>query len=173
MKKLVTLLLTAALAIAAATTAFATEAGTTTPGTNNNSNQAGDHGVHVEYTVAPSYSVSIPASVTLDSKTKSNTATVSVQNVTVAYGKKVKVALNKGTFDVTTDEGATLPCKVTKGTNKTPVNDNGTVLEVAPASKSGSDTLTFAITDPVVYSGTYKGTVTFEVSVVEDQTTNP
>ena len=65
MKKLVTLLLTAALAIAAATTAFATEAGTTTPGTNSNSNQAGDHGVHVEYTVAPSYSVSIPASVTL------------------------------------------------------------------------------------------------------------
>lgn len=168
MKKIVTLLLTAALAITAATTAFATETGTTTPGTNGNANQAGDHGVHVEYTVAPRYSVTIPASVTLDSNSKSNTAEIEVKDVTVAYGKKVKVALKNGTFDVTTDEGATLPCKVTKGTSE--VGDNGTVLEVTPARKNGNATLTFAITDSVVYSGTYKGTVTFEVSVVS---TNP
>ncbi|MCQ5080567.1 hypothetical protein NE586_11795 [Gemmiger formicilis] len=162
MKKLVTLLLTAALAITAATTAFADHQ--IGPDANGNPNPA-SKAIPVTYTVAPKYTVTIPASVTLDSDSKSSTATIVVKDVTVDFGKKVKVALNKGTFNVTTDEGATLPCKVTKGTNKTPVNDNGTVLEVAPASKSGSETLTFAITDPVVYSGTYKGTVTFEVSV--------
>lgn len=170
MKKLVTLLLTAALAVTAATTAFADHQ--IGPDANGNPNPA-SKAIPVTYTVATKYTVTIPASVTLDSDSKSSTATIVVKDVTVDFGKKVKVALNKGTFNVTTDEGATLPCKVTKGTNKTPVNDNGTVLEVAPASKSGSETLTFAITDPVVYSGTYKGTVTFEVSVVGPQTTNP
>ena len=164
MKKLVTLLLTAALAITAATTAFATETGT-----NGSSNQAGDHNISVSYKVDPSYTVSIPASVTLDSETKSNTAEIKVTGVTVDYGKKVKVALKIGTgFKVKTDEGAELPCKVTKGTSE--VGDNGTVLEVTPARKNGNATLTFAITDSVVYSGTYKGTVPFEVSGVS---TNP
>lgn len=165
MKKFVTLLLTAALAVTATTTAFADDTATQIgPGTDGSPNpSSGD--MNVTYTVNPSYTVTIPATVTLDSDSKSSTATIVVKDVTVDFGKKVKVALNKGTFKVTTDEGATLPCKVMKGTDKNLVNDNGTVLEVAPASKNGSETLTFAITDPVVYSGTYTGTVTFEVSV--------
>ena len=79
---------------------------------------------------------------------------------------------DKGTFNVTTDEGATLPCKVMKGTDKTSVNDNDTVLEVAPTAtdKKGEETLTFAIVGDVTYSGKYTGTVTFTVSVDEATT---
>ncbi len=54
----------------------------------------------------------------------------------------------------------------TKPSNNDLVEDNGTVLEVAPeaAGKTGAATLAF-VTDKVVYSGDYEGTVTFTVSV--------
>ena len=62
MKKFVTLLLTAALAVTAATTAFAdTEI---KPGPNSSPNPAGGD-INVEYTVKPSYLVTIPTKVTL------------------------------------------------------------------------------------------------------------
>ena len=50
------------------------------------------------------------------------------------------------------------------------VNDNGIVLEVAPEAKNGTASLAF-VTDKVVYSGDYTGTVTFKVSVGAKTTT--
>lgn len=175
MKKLVTLLLTAALAITAATTAFADEI----KGTDGNLNQS-SNGIPVTYTAAPSYTVTIPAKVKLSSQTNGTaegTATVSATNVTVPYGKSVKVALSSNfqvaLTNVSATPAPTLSYKVYKVGNpntKPAANDfvtnNGTVLEVAPDAegKTGNVTLTF-VTDPVVYSGAYEGTVTFEVSV--------
>ena len=177
MKKLVTLLLTAALAITAATTAFADEI----KGTDGNLNQS-SNGIPVTYTAAPSYTVTIPATITLTSQTNGTaegTATVSATNVTVPYGQSVKVAL-RSDFQValqstsgSTTTAPTLSYKVYKyrNLNTKPalgdfVNDNDTVLEVAPeaAGKEGAATLAF-VTDEVVYSGDYEGTVTFKVSV--------
>lgn len=61
MKKFVTLLLTAALAVTAATTAFADEATTQiNPGADGKPNPASNP-ILVTYTVAPSYTVTIPA----------------------------------------------------------------------------------------------------------------
>ena len=64
----------------------------------------------------------------------------------------------------------TLTYQVTKDNNdntKTVFQKGDTVLEVAPnaTDKKGEETLTFAIVGGVTYSGTYTGTVTFEVSV--------
>lgn len=158
MKKLLTLLLTAALATA--TTAFADDTQikpSTTPPTGQTT---------VNYTVAPSYTVTIPASVTLDSTTKKSKATVKAENVTVPHGKAVKVALtNANGFKVKSAEGAELTYKVTKGGQ--PVTESGVVLSVASdaANKQGEAALVFEITDDIVYSGNYTGTVTFTVSV--------
>lgn len=164
MKKLLTLLLTAALATAAATTAFATD-NTIKPGDDGNTDPKTGT-TNVTYTVQPTYTVTIPGTVTLDSRMKSNTATVKAENVTVPHGQAVKVALtNANSFKVTSQEGAELTYKVTK--NRQAVNVNDTVLSVASnaTDKKGETALVFEITDSVVYSGEYTGTVTFTVSV--------
>lgn len=165
MKKFVTLLLTAALAVTAATTAFAdTEI---KPGPNSSPNPAGGD-INVEYTVKPSYLVTIPTKVTLSSTangTVEGVATVTASKVTVPYNQKVKVALNSAAFEVTSVEGAKLTCKVLKA--KDAVVAGNPFLEVAPTApgKEGKADLTFAIDGNVTYSGTYTGQVTFNVSV--------
>ena len=165
MKKIVTLLLTAALAVTAATTAFAdTEI---TPGPASSPTPAsGD--MDVTYTVKPSYTVTIPTKVTLSSTTNGTVegeATVEASKVTVPYNQKVKVSLNTAAFEVTSGEGAKLPCKVSK--NGAAVVAGEPFLKVAPDApgKEGKADLTFAIDGNVTYSGTYTGTVTFTVSV--------
>lgn len=160
MKKFVTLLLTAALAVTAATTAFAAEI---KPGENGNPNPASGS-MNVEYTVTPKYTVIIPATVTLDSTSKQAEATVTAKDVTVPNNQSVKVSLNTDAFKVTSDEGAELICKVTK--DGAAVQKNVPFLEVASnaAGKTGSAKLTFAIDGNVTYSGTYKGQVIFTVS---------
>lgn len=165
MKKLVTLLLTAALAITAATTAFADDI---TPGADGKPNPSSKQ-IDVTYTVNPSYTVTIPANIALDSQTKQGEAKVKAENVTVDYGKSVKVALSSNfqvaLTNVSTTPAPTLSYKVYKGEDE--VSNNGIVLEVAPDApgKEGQTTLTFVVTDNIKYSGSYEGTVTFTVSV--------
>lgn len=166
MKKLVTLLLTAALAITAATTAFAD----TEIGPNKNGEPTPDKGsINVTYTVAPSYTVTIPELVTLNTDAPS-TATVTAENVTIPCNQKLKVTLNSNNnFYVITNEGARQHYNVTKGTSTTPISNGATVLEVNYGTKSTE--LTFELEKKnVTYSGEYKDTVTFTVGLV---TTNP
>ena len=157
MKKIVTLLLTAALAVTAATTAFAdTEI---TPGP-----ASGD--MDVTYTVKPSYTVTIPGIVELKSTTEGavkGTATVGATGVTIPKGQAVQVKLSTD-FTATSGEGknaATLKYKVKKGNDE--VANEGAVLTVT--SGSGSTDLTFELAEKVTYSGTYTDTVKFIVSV--------
>ena len=170
MKKLVTLLLTAALAITAATTAFADDTATQiVPGPASSPTSAsGD--MNVTYKVTPSYLVTIPKNVMLSSTnngTVEGEATVEASKVTVPYNQKVKVSLNTAAFEVTSGEGAKLPCKVSK--NGAAVVAGEPFLKVAPDApgKEGKADLTFAIDGNVTYSGTYTGQVTFTVSVGE------
>ena len=159
MKKFVTLLLTAALAItAAATTAFADNTETTVYPTTTSHPP-----LHVTYKVDPSYTVTIPTSVTLNATTPS-TATVKADGVTIPYNKSLAVTLNSSTgFKVITAEGAELPYKVKNG--NTVVSNDAAVLEVR--SGSGSTELTFELVDKnVTYSGDYADTVTFTVGLV-------
>ena len=118
------------------------------------------HSVTVEYTVAPTYTVTIPATVALG-----ETATIKAENVVVAKGKQVEVALtNANGFTVATPQGAELGYTVKNG--ETTVNEGDTVLTVNPDNgKTGETTLTFTTPETVKFAGDYTGTVTFTIAV--------
>ena len=118
------------------------------------------HSVTVEYTVNPTYTVTIPATVALG-----ETATIKAENVVVAKGKQVEVALtNANGFTVATPQGAKLGYTVKNG--ETTVNEGDTVLTVNPDNgKTGETTLTFTTPETVKFAGDYTGTVTFTIAV--------
>ena len=116
--------------------------------------------VTVEYNVDPTYTVTIPATVALG-----ETATIKAENVVVAKGKQVEVALtNANGFTVATPQGAELGYTVKNV--ETIVNEGDTVLTVNPDNgKTGETTLTFTTPETVKFAGDYTGTVTFTVAV--------
>lgn len=160
MKKLLTLLLTAALATTAATTAFAADNNKhITP----NTTADADKTTQVTYTVNPSYTVTIPGTVTLGEK-----ATVSAKDVKIANGKTLIVKLTgtsekDNAFKVKTTEGAELTYTVQKkdGAN---ISVGSEVLS-ATSGQAPSAELSFIAPKSTTFAGEYKGTVTFTVSV--------
>lgn len=150
-RKFVAIGMAALMAVATTTSAFA--AGT-----------VGNDTLTITYDVEPTYTVSIPAEVTLG-----NTATISAENVVVAKGKQVNVALTgaSGTsnaLQVKTAEGAVIDYTITKDSANVAMGD--TVLTVNPDTAStGSSVLSFVEPSQVQYAGNYNGTVTFTVSV--------
>ena len=151
MKKLFALTLAVAMLATMSVIAFAADYDT-----------AGDKGMTVTYSVAPTYTVTIPTDVTVDG----NATTISAENVVVEKGKYVSVSLADGNdFTVTTAEGATLTYTVTA--NGENIAAGGEILAVNPADgKTGSASVTFAIDEAAIqYAGTYTGTATFTVAV--------
>ena len=114
----------------------------------------------VTYEVAPTFTVTIPATVALGS-----TATISAENVVVAKGEQVEITLtNANDFKVATPQGAELGYTVKNG--ETTVNEGDTVLTVNPTSgKMGETTLTFTTPETAKFAGDYTGTVTFTIAV--------
>ena len=114
----------------------------------------------VTYEVAPTYTVTIPPTVALG-----ETATIKAENVVVAKGKQVEVALtNANGFTVATPQGAELGYTVKNG--ETTVNEGDTVLTVNPDNgKTGETTLTFTTPETVKFAGDYTGTVAFTIAV--------
>ena len=130
------------------------------------------------YDNAPTYTVTIPATVNIGDG--ASTATIKAESVNVAADYSLNVKLTGTGIDGTgtdftlvlqDDATETLAYTVTKGTDeeKTPVKVDDTVLTVAggKANSSGSSILTFNLAENAVvkYSGSYTGTVTFTVSV--------
>lgn len=153
MKKFVTLLLTAALATAAATTAFADTIVNPANGQ-----------MKVTYTVNPSYTVTIPASVTLGEK-----ATVSASGVKINKNQNLIVKLtgtsgNNNAFTVTAN-GAELAYTVKNGTTDIAVGSEVLNVNSTTASNKLSAELSFVAPTSTTYAGNYTGTVTFTVSV--------
>ncbi|HJD22698.1 MAG TPA: hypothetical protein H9694_00970, partial [Firmicutes bacterium] len=142
---------------------------TAPPGTNLgtiiNRGQVKYDSTQVTYTVSPSYTVTIPEKVTLG-----GTAAISAEDVRVAKGSRVEVALTgtSGTgnaFTLESEEGAAITYTV-QDASKQAVAINDTVLAVDPQiSDKGSAELTFFAPADIAYAGTYTGTVTFTVSV--------
>lgn len=163
MKKLLTLLLTAALATAAATTAFADDT-TISAGTDGKPSPTAAPQMNVTYTVQPSYTVTIPASVTLGQK-----ATVSASNVKIGKNQHLNVKLTgtsgaNNAFTVKAGDEV-LTYKVKKGNADIAVG--GEVLKVntdTPANDLSAE-LSFVAPSSATYAGDYTGTVTFTVSV--------
>ena len=115
----------------------------------------------VTYEVAPTYTVTIPATVTLG-----ETAKIEVENVVVEKGKQVEVALTEANdFKVATTEGAELPYTVTA--NGENIAAGGEILAVNPKDgKSGTANITFDIDEAAIqYAGTYTDTATFIIAV--------
>ena len=114
----------------------------------------------VTYTVAPTFTVTIPATVALGED-----ATISAENVVVPKGKQVEVSIAEANgFKATTPEGAEITYTVKNG--ETAVAEGETVLAVNPGDgNTGSTTLSFVAPQTVQYAGIYTGTVTFTVAV--------
>ena len=117
--------------------------------------------VTAQYTNAPSYTVTIPASVELG-----NTAKIQAEDVNVVSGSQLVVRLsNANGLKLTTPEGAGQFYTIKNGGNS--IQENDAVLTVAggTADNSGTVSLDFAPDGEPKYAGVYTGTVMFSVSV--------
>ena len=151
MKKLFALILTVAMLATLSVTALADDYTT-----------EGDKGMTITYSVAPTYTVTIPSDVTING----SSTTISADDVVVEKGKYVSVSLDADNdFTVTTAQGATLTYTVTA--NSTAISAGDEILAVNPAAAdNGSVTVVFAIDESAIqYAGTYTGTATFTVAV--------
>lgn len=117
--------------------------------------------VTAQYTNAPSYTVTIPASVELG-----NTAEIQAENVNVVSGSQLVVRLSDANgLKLTTQEGAEQLYTIKNG--ETSIKESDAVLTVAggTANNSGTVSLDFAPDGEPKYAGVYTGTVMFSVSV--------
>lgn len=127
--------------------------------------------MNVTYSVDPTYTVTIPASVTLGEDKP-----ISVSNVNLATGKKIVVKLtdakNKALvsgseFTVATDDTtpATATYQVKKDTTVLALNDTAYEFAYDGTTKTGSGTLTFTEPTDAKFAGTYTDQLTFTISV--------
>ena len=117
--------------------------------------------ITAQYTNAPSYTVTIPASVELG-----NTAEIQAENVNVVSGSQLVVRLSDANgLKLTTPEGAEQLYTIKNGENS--IRESDAVLTVAggTADNSGTVSLDFAPDGEPKYAGVYTGTVMFSVSV--------
>ena len=152
MKKLFALILTVALLATMSVTVSAEDSAPET----------GDKATTSTYSVAPTYTVTIPTAITIDGAAD----TISAENVVVEKGQYVSVALaESNNFIVTTAEGATLTYTVLQGDEI--VTAGGEILAVNPADgKTGSASIVFDINESAIkFAGVYTGTATFTISV--------
>lgn len=119
---------------------------------------------------APTYTVTIPESVTLDS-----TATVSANKVNVADGSSLFVRIG-GEFTIANDSllfKQTIGYPIHKDSKDgTQIQSGDTVLTVAGgiANNSGSQILYFGLpTEKPKYADDYKGTVTFTIGIKDTE----
>ena len=123
-----------------------------------------DKTISLEFVQAPTYTVTIPASVSLG-----DTAEVKAEDVVIERGKQLVVTLAgtneaDNSFKLKTAEGTELVYTVKNGEDTVQPGDN--VLTVNPDdSASGNTALSFIAPSSVIYAGTYTGTVIFTVSV--------
>lgn len=117
--------------------------------------------ITAQYTNAPSYTVTIPASVELG-----NTAEIQAEDVNVVSGSQLVVRLSDANgLKLTTQEGAEQLYTIKNG--ETSIKESDAVLTVAggTANNSGTVSLDFAPDGEPKYAGVYTGTVMFSVSV--------
>ena len=117
--------------------------------------------VTAQYTNAPSYTVTIPASVELG-----NTAEIQAEHVNVVSGSQLVVRLSDANgLKLTTPEGAEQLYTIKNGETSIRESDAVLAVEGGTANNSGTVSLDFAPDGEPKYAGVYTGTVMFSVSV--------
>ena len=125
--------------------------------------------MNVTYSVDPTYTVTIPASVTLG-----NDSTISVKDVNLATGKKILVKLTGAANTVTGTNFTVKTADETPATATYQVQKSGTALKLGDTAyefdydgetKTGSGTLTFTEPTDAKFAGTYTDQLTFTISV--------
>ena len=164
MKKLLTIMLALVIVLPLSVTAFAAE-GDNTFGPSDSTGK----NITVTFNVDPTYTVTIPATVTLakaaDGSYKQD-ATITATDVRLEEGKTIVVTLASD-FKLTTGaSGATyeLPYTVTVGDDTTAIATGDTVATFTTNTNEQTNTLHFAAGNPT-YAGDYSDTVTFTISV--------
>lgn len=120
--------------------------------------------MNVSYNVEPSYTVTIPASVTIGEN-----ATVSAEDICIEKGKTLKVTLSgakaqneeSGLKVSAGDDAANSPVlgyTITKDSDSIEV---GSEIISTTAGTDATANLTFTLSGEYTYSGDYKGTITF------------
>ncbi len=129
---------------------------------------------NVSYIVTPSYTVNIPAGVTLDSD-NSVTANIEASNVILESKKKIQVALTGASntasgsnFSAKTEKGdSTATYTISKGETAVAVGDT-----VAEFTAAGTQALTFSKAEGATHAGAHTETLTFTISM-ESAINNP
>ena len=161
MKKLVSVVSAAAIVAAASMSVFATEvtpdaSGSPTPTPVNTTVNLG---------VNPTYTVTIPANIALETEnndgTRSGSCEIKAEDVILNKGKQIKVTVTSD-FKLETTEGAILTYQMKKGNPATEVANGDTVAEF---ETDNSVTIDFSTTTAPQYAGEYTDTVVFNISV--------
>lgn len=124
----------------------------------------------VEFKVEPAYTVTIPATVTLDKVTDTGdyakTETITAENVRLLEGQQVQVKLT-GSFKLKTAADATyeLPYTVKVDGSATPISSGDVVATFGTSTEKQTSTLSFEAENPQ-YAGDYSDQVTFTIEVV-------
>lgn len=178
MKKRIALVLALVLALSISAAAFA--AGDPQNIIINPDNSATRQPVQVTFSVGPTYTITIPATVTLvkdpDTGNYRQDATIEAENVRLLEGKVLEVSLTSASgFKLSTNaSGATyeLPYTVTVGSAATSIAADGVVATFATQTGVQDATLHFAAAHPT-YAGVYRDTVTFTIQVVAPSQLEP
>ena len=163
-KKIITIALVCAMMSGAVITA---NAATITPQTSDPKNGSTD----VSYQVDPTYTITIPESVTL-SKDSTVNADITAADVFLEKGKKITVTLT-GASNTTTANATTFNAKnnTSVATYTITAGKNSVALggEVASFTTDGTQALTFskANTTDVIYAGAHTETLTFTIAVAD------
>lgn len=124
----------------------------------------------ISYTAAESYKISIPDSVSLndDSKGTMTLTTISNEAIRIPYGEKLKYKVSAGSVILNGDNGSTANVVLKKDnaivTPDTVLFESEAKL-AADATTSADINVECAQNNAPLYSGTYTGTITFNISV--------
>lgn len=162
MKKLLAAVLTLTLLGTMSATAFATDI------KQDSQEQSGS--TDVTFSVAPTYTVTIPAKVDLEKDANNRYTkdlTISAENVRLVKGKELHVALSSD-FKLTNASGTAYewPYTVKVGTSDRVINNNDIVAAFKTMTAEQSEVLHFAADNPE-YAGDYSDTVTFTISIAD------